>query len=211
MPEGNLFGWTDAAWRFLDQVGILAGDVLMAGSVAAAVAGWLKRDEIRRWFRRNAFPDVGGEVLPGEPGWDGIVFTVSHEDVPRWVIGQARPRAVAFVCSGLSRKTASALAEYAEAMGIRAVLVRVVEPDDPAEARSAAAAGIEALGEIGCERVAVDVTGGKLPMSLGAFMAAEEQGADTIYVSTEYDAQLKAPKMETARVLRISRGEMNRV
>lgn len=206
MPERNLFGWSDAVWRLLDQAGILAGDLLMVTSVVAAIAGWLKRDQIRRWFRRNAFPDVGDELLPGDADWDGLVFTVSREDVPRWVMNQSHPRAVAFVCSELSHGVANALAEHAKAIGIRSLLVRTVEPDDPAEARSAAAASIEALREAGCERLAVDVTGGKLPMSLGAFMAAEERGADTVYVSAEYDSGLKAPKMETTRVLRISRG-----
>jgi len=50
----------------------------------------------------------------------------------------------------------------------------------------------------------VDVTGGKLPMSLGAFMAAEESGADTLYVASEFDPQLKRPDMRTARIRRIS-------
>ncbi|RMD85019.1 MAG: TIGR02710 family CRISPR-associated protein, partial [Candidatus Dadabacteria bacterium] len=51
---------------------------------------------------------------------------------------------------------------------------------------------------------AVDVTGGKVPMSLGAFMAAEEAGTPSIYVTAEYDARLQRPRAETARVVRLS-------
>ncbi len=204
MTEGNLFGWSDALWLMLDQIGILASDVLMAMSVMAAILGWLKRENIRNWFRRNSFPDVGGEVGPDERDWDGMVFTVSREEVPRWVMKQVKPAAVAFVCTKHSREAANHLARHAEKGGAKAVLVRAVDPDDPADARFATTACIDALHAAGCRHVAVDVTGGKTPMSLGAFMAAEEQGADSLYVSSEFDADLKKPRMETARIVRVS-------
>jgi hypothetical protein len=56
----------------------------------------------------------------------------------------------------------------------------------------------------GCKNIAVDITGGKVTMSLGAFMAAEEAGVQTIYISTEFDVALKAPRMDTAKIISIS-------
>ena len=41
------------------------------------------------------------------------------------------------------------------------------------------------------KEIAVDVTGGKTPMSLGAFMAAEEFAVQTIYITSEFDPSLK--------------------
>jgi len=35
-------------------------------------------------------------------------------------------------------------------------------------------------------------------------MAAEEFGADTLYVSSQFDSDLKRPRMETARLVVIS-------
>ncbi|MDX8402658.1 MAG: hypothetical protein R8K47_08510 [Mariprofundaceae bacterium] len=206
MASGNLFGWSDAVWLLLDQIGILASDVLMALSVVAAVAGWLNRDEIRRWLRRNAFPDVGGEFDARERRWDGLVFTVSHEGVPQWVMAKIRPHAVAFICSNQSRDTAGRLADKAKSMGIRSLAMHEVDEHDPDDALRAARSAIAALREADCEHIAIDVTGGKLPMSIGAFMAAEEAGVDTLYVASSFDSKLKRPDMSTARILRISGG-----
>jgi hypothetical protein len=51
--------------------------------------------------------------------------------------------------------------------------------------------------------IAVDVTGGKTPMSIGAFMAAEENAADTVYATAEYDASGK-PVTSSIRLIPIS-------
>jgi hypothetical protein len=54
----------------------------------------------------------------------------------------------------------------------------------------------------GVRNVAVDVTGGKVPMSLGAFMAAEEAALDSLYVTTAWrDGK---PDASTAKLTRIS-------
>ena len=75
--------------------------------------------------------------------------------------------------------------------------------DDPEEARSAIHALLEELKRNGISNVAVDLTGGKVPMSLGAFMAAEEARVDSLYVTVSYEQG--QPQPETARIRCVSR------
>ena len=82
--------------------------------------------------------------------------------------------------------------------------VQAVDPDDPTQSRQAAAALLAMMQRAGHEKLAVDITGGKTPMSLGAFMAAEEAGAASLYVASGFDVNLRKPDMRTARVRVIS-------
>lgn len=201
---GNLFGWSDGVWLFLDQLGILFGDALLLLTYTGIIVGFLKRDRIRRWFTRNCFPEVGVHGIEGM-AWDGIVFTVSHRETPYWVMKQLRPKAVAFIASEQSRTIAEELREAARELSIEAVLsIQAVDPDDPAQSHHAAAVLLAAMKHKGYEKLAVDITGGKTPMSLGAFMAAEEAGAASLYVASRFDEALKKPNMRTAQVRVIS-------
>ena len=202
--NGQLFGWPEPVWLWLDQFGILLGNFMMLMTLGGAVWAWVRREELHRWFRSNRFPMVGEE---GDHGgrWKGIVFTTSRAEVPVWVMERQRPAAVAFLASERSLEEARRLAERAKTLDVRNVHTAILaDPDDPAEAKAATGRLIGALRKAGIERIAVDVTGGKTPMSLGAFMAAEENGCDSIYVSTEFDPKLKKPKLSTARIRCIS-------
>lgn len=204
---GNLFGWSDGVWLFLDQLGILLGNILLVFTYAGIVIGILKRNRIRRWFTRNRFPEVGTHDVGGM-AWDGILFTVSHEETPRWVMEQLRPKAVAFIASEQSRSIAEKLRETARDLAIDSALpVQSVDPNDPVQSRHAAASLLAAMRRAGSEKLAVDVTGGKTPMSLGAFMAAEECGAGSLYVASRFDPKLNRPDMRTATLKCISHPE----
>jgi CRISPR-associated protein (Cas_Cas02710). len=76
--------------------------------------------------------------------------------------------------------------------------------DDAAAFRARAAECMRALRQAGATRVAVDTTGGKVPMSLGLFMAAEETGATTLYVSAEFDPALKAIRPGSQRLVAVT-------
>ena len=202
--NGQLFGWEASTWLWLDQFGVLLGNSLMSASIVIAVAGWLQRERIHRWLRRNCFPAVGGEA-GDDTRWDAILFTVSREEVPAWVMEQKRPAAVGLLSSDRSRTVADRLAQSARDQGITVTGPYAVEdPDDPARAMAETRHIIQRLRDDGHARIAVDVTGGKTPMSIGAFMAAEEEGCDTIYVSTDYHGELKRVDRRTARIRRIS-------
>jgi hypothetical protein len=206
MPNTNsdhLFGWDPSVWTALDDLGILLGLLTTALAVCAAVITWIRRDEVRAWLRGNRFPSVGG-LARSDSHWAAILFTVSRSDVPAWVMQHSRPTWVGFIGSEVSRKAVESLRDKAIELGIRVVDPHFVgDPDDPQAAMEATRTLIAGLRRTGITNVAVDVTGGKVPMSLGAFMAAEEAGLESIYVSVEYDRG--QPRPETAHIRCMSR------
>ena len=172
----------DVFWLWLDRVGIVLGVLTGSTWVIGLSLAFLKPDVIRGWFSRNRFPHIGSSRIENV---GAIVFTVSNPDVPEWVMQQLKPKAVAFIATEQSRDSAERLVKSAERRGIQALRpVILADPDNPAESRDQAAALLVELADHG--RLGVDVTGGKTPMSLGAFMAAEEFGAKTLYVTCPY-------------------------
>lgn len=203
--SGNLFGWSDDLWKNLDQLGTLVGHIAFLASVTGAVVGYRFRARLAAWLRRNRFPTVN-EPPPGEYPWKHVLFVVSREDVPRMAMERYRPESVAFLASAWSANDAQMLEERARALGIRVVgKGEIADADDPAEAKGAALRLLEALSESGDGPVAADVTGGKTAMSIGAFMAAEERGVESIYMTSEYDRENKRIVPNTLRVVGLSR------
>jgi len=206
--NGQLFGWREETWLWLDQAGILGSDIMLTLTLLGAVVAFIKRDRIRSWLRRYRFPVDGDEAASTER-WDAIIFTVSKPDLPSWVIQQKSPAAVGLVDTESSRPASEQIVAQISNRGVDVVGPKMVnDADDPAEVREATAWLIQKLRDKGQARIAVDVTGGKTPMSLGAFMAAQEQGCDTLYVSSEFDAKLRKPDMRTATIRCITRASV---
>ena len=201
--NGQLFGWPAQLWHVLDQVGILLGLVLGAMALLSAVLGFVNRDAIRMWLRYNRFPAVGGEAAEIRD-FEGLVFTVSREEVPVFVIEHVQPRAAVLLATTGSDAAANRIREAASRSKCRIEIQHISNPDDPAESRDQAAVAIRNLRRQGVEKIAVDITGGKAPMSIGAFMAAEVAGCPTLYVTAPYDRNLEQPDMRQARICRIS-------
>ncbi len=198
--NNQLFGLAESTWLWLDQFGILFGDIALIVGILGGVIAWLQRDRIRRWFSFNRFP-VSGREADDEERWDALLFTVSKAEIPQWVMEAKKPRAVAFLATEQSGDAARKLVDHARSAGIDALVPKQVDdPDDPAQAREEAARLIQRLRDKGHGRIAVDVTGGKTPMSIGAFMAAQEAHCDTLYVSSDFDPALKQPVMRSAKI-----------
>ena len=197
----QLFGWSEQTWLYLDQAGILVGNIMLVIPWVAIIVGWTKKDNIRRWISRNRFPHIGGK--PEGMEWQGLVFTVSREELPGWVVKQVQPAWIGLLVTELSEATGKRIQTQTEHNGIKAISRRIENPDDPQEAYRQTLSLLEHMAAEGCNRIAVDITGGKVPMSLGAFMAAEEVGADSLYVATDFD-QNRRPDMRTARITSIS-------
>lgn len=197
------FDLTESTWLLLDRIGIVLGIVTGAVTLLALAIGYLRREQVRRWLVRNRFPVIGG-ALAEHIRYDGLVFTVSKVETPAWVLDQIKPKAAVFVVSEQSRGAVDELKARMPGIASLSVLT-VADVDDPGDTRQAVRQAIEWLKSIGCTHIAVDVTGGKVPMSLGAFMAAEEMGQDSLYVSTRFDAQLNRPDMRTAKIVVVSR------
>jgi len=201
MSNPNLLHMSDHWWTLLDQFATLATLSVMLINLLLISLAYLKRDKIRLWFRRNHYPNLGQEI---DKAWDAFAFTVSKPDIPMWVIDQYKPQAIALVASRQSMHFAEQIREYAEKQGCKVWLADAVSADDTAQAKIAVKQILRELMQNGCADIAVDVTGGKIPMSLGAFMAAEEMLVDSLYVSAEYDPELKAPKIQSIRPIVVS-------
>ena len=176
----NTFGWSDECWQTLDQLGIIFGDILMVMTYLSLIVGFMNRKNLRYWFIGNRFPNIGGE-LNTHPHWQVLIFTVSQSDVSNWVINFTRPHAIGLLITDFSQPAAEKIKQFAQKQSIEIILSEIINnPDDPAE-------------------VAIKT---KTPMSLGAFMAAEENACDSIYVSCRYHN--KMPDMTTAELKAIS-------
>lgn len=192
--------FNENTWQLLDRYGILLGDILMTLSIIGAGLGFIKRHDLRRWLTRNQFPSVGGS--PEHNRWQGMVFTVSRGNVPLWVIAQVRPSAVGLLATEASRGESEAIRQTAAQQGIAVFSQNLDNPDDPAECKRKTAQLIHDLRSLSLTDIAIDITGGKVPMSLGAFMAAEEHGCPSLYVTAGYKDN--KPDMTTARLIAIS-------
>lgn len=192
-------GVSDASFQALDQVATLLGLVMGSTWLIGLLLACFKPDSLRRWFTRNRFPSIGGRP---EIDWQGVVFTVSRAEVPLWVIGQVQPRMLGLLLTSFSEGEAAKIEAEAKQRGITVFTDKVSNPDDPAEVNQKTKTLLRAMQEEDIQPIAVDITGGKTPMSVGAFMAAEEVGCDTIYVTT--DNKNGKPDMSTASIIAIS-------
>ena len=201
----QLFDWPESTWLILDQWGIIIGLFVSVLTIVLAITAWFRLDRIKSWFSRNSFPSIGGEI--GHKQWDGIVFTVSNTETPKWVIDSCQPKMIALLATKQSSINATEICEYAEAKGIEVLDTIILgDVDDIKESESEISHLISRLRSKSCQTIAIDLTGGKTTMSLGAFMAAEQSQVTSLYVSTEYDNQLKKPIMSTAKCLAVSVG-----
>jgi len=199
--SSNLFTFDESTWLWLDRYGIIVGDLLMTFTFLATIYGFICRNKLRNWFKRNQFPSIGGQLEHSH--WQGIIFTVSRKEVPLWVIKQINPMAIGLLSSESSRNAAQEIRVFAQQMGTLIIEEEVInDPDDPAEVNRKAKKIMHELKDKGLDEMAMDITGGKTPMSLGAFMAAEEMGVDSIYVTTEYKDN--KPDITTAKIKAIS-------
>ncbi len=202
--NGQLLGLSPQLWHVLDQLGILMGNLFMAASLVLAVLGFLKREQLHRWWHRNRFPEIGGKA-PRD--CDGLILTFSRIDLPRWVIEQLKPDWVGLLPSQETRDQAEQLAGLLRRHGYTVHLRTIDDPDDPAQARLRTQELLQQAHHEGCRRPLVDLTGGKVPMSIGVFMAAEERGAPSLYVTADYDPKHRRIRPGSQRITLISNPE----
>lgn len=207
MPQ-NLFNWSNHTWSLIDQIGILLGiiaSIIPLVGVIAAIWAYVHKEKIKQWLTRNQFPHIG-EISDKDLQWDGLLFTVSKEDTPLWVIDSHRPDVIALLASTQSAHIAEAIQQSAESQGIHVIKPIIIkDADDIKAAQQATLQLINSLREQGCKNMGVDITGGKITMSLGAFMAAEEEKLSSLYVSSKFDHTLKKIDMRTAKLISVSK------
>ncbi|MFQ5652960.1 MAG: hypothetical protein ACE5IY_23780 [bacterium] len=194
----------------LDNAGIVLGYILSCLTVAIAPLAWLRRTDIRRWFYRTNFDKVGLPFDVPEAQVACTVIPVSNADQPEWILTWLKPQRVSFLYTAFSRKVAAELARkfsqaphnirfFPDADAIGQSQLELGSADDLQESKRIAGDFLRRYLEqgIGKDVIFVDTTGGKVPMSIGAFQAAEELGISSFYVVGTEKGKIKPQKRES--------------
>lgn len=186
--------WFSAdAVQKIDNAGILLGWVLACASGPLAFLAWIRRQDIRRWLRRRRFESVGEEFRVDKEKVTALVIPVSRPEQPRWLVRWLEPSFVSLLYTEASRTVAAQLADEFAGRGIHlfpergSIASGQMEVSDPNEINQSRQVVLSFLNYYSFKgippgEIFVDTTGGKKPMSIGAFQAAEEAGVSSIYV-----------------------------
>jgi hypothetical protein len=176
----------------LDRGATTFGFLLTCLTVGLATVGWFLRQDLRRWLRRTRFEDVGAPFAVPEREVLAVVIPVSQHQPPEWILRHLQPRFVSFLYTEQRRDVAAKLAEqFAGSVEFFPSLEQIKEGslqlnnvDDPNESKRLVKQFLQRFVRNGVERrqLFVDTTGGKVPMSIGAFLAAEEMDVSSIYI-----------------------------
>jgi len=170
--------------QLLDYVGIVLGYLIGCFSLSAGLIAYLKRHDIRRWLYRSRFESTGEPFEIDEEKVEAMVIPVSRREQPEWLLRWLNPKKVALICTERTKDTSR---EIEEKFGNEVVFypAKVIkDPDDPDETRQEIKHCLSRFKAEGIHptHIFVDTTGGKVPMSIGAFLAAEEEGVSSIYL-----------------------------
>jgi hypothetical protein len=165
---------------------------IVAFSLVFIVAGIIHL--YSRWKSRNSV--IEAKVVTKVERVGVIIPLSPHKAIAKKIIDNQKPRYVGFLFSDLSTKTLQdLLADYAGTLKLdENAFARKVDATNVESVYSATRdIALEMLSKQGVERsdLAIDVTGGTVPMSIGAYRAAEEVGISTQYVSSKYDSNGK--------------------
>jgi CRISPR-associated protein (Cas_Cas02710) len=198
----NLFGLgSTQGWQYIGQVSDIWGALLGTLTACFAVWGFFNRAAFKRYLTRITYSDVGRAITEKQE-YELVIFTVSHATVPLMVIEKTQPKRIALIATEGSKVEAEIIA--AQALGRETKIFILDDKDDPAEAKATVNKAIVHWTDIAPERIAVDVTGGTTPMSIGAFMAAQQAGVITIYMKSEYDKDKKEIKAGSSHLICIA-------
>ena len=204
--------FSQETWDFFGHCADLTGSAIGTTTILGLPIAIIGRERIFHWvrakLRRNAFPAPGITAPDLAKRTKGLVFTVSRAEVPIWVIEQFKPGFVGLVVTTESRKNAATeIQAHCEKASIKIRISREVDKDNIEDTRGEVD---QLIGWMISEHkltpfeIATDVTGGSVPMSLGAFMAAEERQVASIYVTSQFDPALKSISPGSQRTLIVS-------
>lgn len=180
-----------------DAFGIITGTITSVFTIVAVCYAYIKRESLLDSFKnRMARPEFHNTGHPFEEKVDAVIIPVSDRgtEQPDWIIRHLKPRFVALVCSQQSAANGESLIE--EFSGLATFINDPVHlktqvgeilsnPRDPQEVKNLAKCFIAEILRRGISRhkIFVDTTGGLVPMSIGLFQGAEEEGVSTIYIN----------------------------
>lgn len=173
-------------WNDLGNADIVLGYLVTCFTIALGIIAWFRRQDIRSWFRKRQFINVG---LPFDIPKDKIQAIIapvsSHGIQAQWILECLKPKYASLLYTEQSRnKTLEIIQEYSN-KGIQffpnfeAVQKNESMVDDVFNPQKSKGLTKEFLYHynnkgISLSKIFVDTTGGTVPMSIGAFQAAEE-------------------------------------
>jgi len=183
--------------ELLDRAGILLGLILAGLAAAGGLLAIVQKTRLTTYLqnlaRRREYANVRAATEGLRTEFEAVVLPVSNREVPEWILTHLRPRIAALLYTEQSEATALGLLRQfgdqvdfiVTATDIEQVRgFRLENPNEVEESRKLVRFYLEEIQKRGIEprKIVVDTTGGKVPMSLGAFQAAEQVGAASMYV-----------------------------
>jgi len=195
----------------IDALGVITGSITSVFVIVSASYAYWKREEILSSFKnrmgRLEFHNTGH---PFAEKVDAVIIPVSNSgtDQPQWIINHLKPRFVALVCSKEScdngRKLLDEYSKHCTFLNtleeLDEVRGRILEdPKNPEQAKHLAKAFIVEFlrRNVARGKIFVDTTGGMVPMSIGLFQGAEEEGVSSIYVNGSNKGRIVDPGKES--------------
>ena len=189
-------------WEF---IGNIANVLSLVGIVITAFvlfpSSTLKK--IQNKLLHETFPNDGSQLAQLK-NYDALMFTVSNAGMPLWMMRTYQPKAIGLIGTNISADNIRKITDYADEQGIKHFARILENPDAVARTKEESQEIINKLKEAGYTSIAFDITGGKIPMSIGAFSAAEDNRLDSLYITAEYDE--KGPIASTVNPLLLSSG-----
>lgn len=205
---GNVTSQPVDYWLLLDRMSTLLGLLTTLLAITGLVVGLFRGGWLWRWLRRtNTFIDAESEEITANASAVIMNYNPKNVELVRTAVTMLKPEVL--VLLGTDRDElheASRLLAHADLDVI--AMPPLENLHSSSETRQRARHGIQQLRErFQPKAIVCDVTGGTKPMTLGLFMAAEEEGVATVYLATERDPAGK-PIKSTARLSYVSKGRM---
>ena len=183
----------------LDHAGIVLGYVLSClagmGILLTVLNPSAVRRVLSRFLPRRTFEGAGKDFEVSEHRVEAVVVPVSDKTTvqPDYILCQLKPKQASLLYTERSQPNALSIVRNPEYKDVRFhpneseikqgnFMIR--EPTRPSQSKAFARYFIERFLDEGIqpENIFVDTTGGTVPISIGAFQAAEEMGVSSIYV-----------------------------
>ncbi len=172
-------------WRLLALTGL-------GGLLLLAAVFWL----IEKLRRKRAAPQGVGEAFQVQRR--GLILTVGgQKSTALFAISSQKPAWLGLLCSRQTETVAEEIINVSE-LPVERVQKEIADPWDVVDVRDKMQTLVKWLTRKGVPlgEIALDITGGTTPMSVGAFTVAEEQGLDTQYVRSQYEGNRPIEKTQ---------------
>ncbi|MCX7991562.1 MAG: hypothetical protein N2999_05975 [Proteobacteria bacterium] len=185
------------ALEYIHFFDIISEAVKTSLEISGIILGVVYRKDIKNWLYKafsHRYESTGDDFPFFDNRVEAIIIPVSRIQQPEWIINFIKPKYVSFVytTSNESKNAVKELIrkfrdkvkfEFAE-QDVDDEKFIIKDPDDPKKTKLLVKHYIAEYIKRGIDKknIFVDTTGGKVPMSIGAFQAAEEMGVSSIYL-----------------------------